>query len=295
MQLVTVGDVQPREEHYLHLERGDILFFPRTPFALSEDHREVLRGASLTGGTLHKNIAYRPASGKVTGFDKSMAHDSDKLREILKAYSERALGLLQSLLPRYMQGCKVDFASFRPQEEEGRDLPTKKRNDLLHIDAFPTRPTKGDLILRVFTNINKTKPRVWLTSDPFEPLARRYAMDAGLPEFAKRPGRSWPGSLLRAAGLPIADRSGYDRFMLGFHDYLKFNGEYQRDCAKYRFEFPPDSTWMVFTDIVPHAVLSGQHALEQTVIVRRESLAGREHAPIEILEALCGRPLAPTS
>ena len=84
MQLVTVGDVQPREEHYLHLERGDILFFPRTPFALSEDHREVLRGASLTGGTLHKNIAYRPASGKVTGFDKSMAHDSDKLREILK-------------------------------------------------------------------------------------------------------------------------------------------------------------------------------------------------------------------
>ncbi len=194
-----------------------------------------------------------------------------------------------------MEGCKVDFASFRPQEEEGRDLPTKKRNDLLHIDAFPTRPTKGDLILRVFTNINKTKPRVWLTSDPFEPLARRYAMDAGLPEFAKRPGSSWPGNLLRAVGLPIADRSAYDRFMLGFHDYLKFNGEYQRDCAKYRFEFPPDSTWMVFTDIVPHAVLSGQHALEQTVIVRRESLAARQHAPIEILEALCGRPLAPTS
>jgi hypothetical protein len=83
--------------------------------------------------------------------------------------------------------------------------------------------------------------------------------------------------------------------MLGFHDYLKFNEQYQRDCAKYRFEFPPDSTWMVFTDIVPHAVLSGQHALEQTVIVRRESLAARKHAPIDILEALCGRPLAPTS
>jgi hypothetical protein len=295
MQLVTVGDVHPREEHYLHLERGNILFFPRTPFELSEEQREVLRGASLTGGSLHKNIAYRPAADKVTGFDKSMAHDSDKLREILRSYSHRALGLLQSLLPRYMQGCKVDFASFRPQEEEGRDLPTKKRNDLLHIDAFPTRPTKGDLILRVFTNINQTKPRVWLTSDPFEPLARRYAMDAGLAEFAKRPGGSLPGNLLRAAGLPIADRSGYDRFMLGFHDYLKFNGEYQRDCTKYRFEFPPDSTWMVFTDIVPHAVLSGQHALEQTVIVRRESLAERQHAPIEILEALCGRPLAPTS
>ena len=295
MELITVSEVQPREDHYLQLERGNILFFPRTPFPLSEDEREVLRGASLTGGSLHKNIAYRPASDKVTGFDKSMAHDSEKLREVLRAYSQRSLELLRSLLPRYMEGCKVDFASFRPQEEEGRDLPTKKRNDLLHVDAFPTRPTKGDLILRVFTNINKTKPRIWLTSDPFEPLARRYAMDAGLPEFAKQPGSSWPSKFLRAAGLPIADRSAYDRFMLGFHDYLKFNGEYQRDCAKYRFEFPPDSTWMVFTDIVPHAVLSGQHALEQTVIVRRESLAARQHAPIDILEALCGRPLAPTS
>jgi hypothetical protein len=299
MELVTLSDVQPRQEHCLQLERGNILFFPRTPFALSEDERDVLRGVSLTGGSLHKNIAYRPAADKVTGFDKSIAHDPGKLREVLRAYSQRVLGLLRTLLPRYMEGCRVDFASFRPQEEEGRDLPTKKRNDLLHVDAFPTRPTKGDLILRVFTNINKTKPRVWLTSDPFESLAQRYAMDAGLPEIAKQPVAGGFGNMLanvlRGAGMPIADRSAYDRFMLHFHDYLKFNQDYQRDCAKYRFEFPPDSTWMVFTDIVPHAVLSGQHALEQTVIVRRESLAGRQHAPIDILEALCGRPLAPTS
>jgi hypothetical protein len=295
MQLVTINDLEPREEHYLQLERGDILYFPTTPFPLSEDECDVLRSTSLTGGTLHKNIAYRPASDKVTGFDQSAAHDSKPLREVLRAYSQRALGLIETIRPRYTPGRRVDFASFRPQEEEGRDLPTKKRNDLLHIDAFPTRPTKGDLILRVFTNINKTKPRVWLTSDPFEPLARRYAVDAGLPEFAKQPGLPVLQKMLRAAGLPVPDRSAYDRFMLGFHDYLKFNQDYQRDCVKYRFEFPPGSTWMVFTDIVPHAVLSGQHALEQTMIVRRESLASRRNAPIAILEALCGRPLATTS
>ena len=73
--------------------------------------------------------------------------------------------------------------------------------------------------------------------------------------------------VLGAFGGVEAERSAYDRFMLGFHDYLKFNGEYQQSCAKYRFEFPPDSTWMVFTDVVPHAVLSGRYALEQTVIV----------------------------
>ena len=81
--------------------------------------------------------------------------------------------------------------------------------------------------------------------------------------------------------------------MLGFHDYLKFNADYQRNCPKYRFEFPPDSTWMVFTDVVPHAVLSGQYALEQTVIVNRASLLRQEHAPIAILEAVCHSPLAP--
>jgi hypothetical protein len=38
--------------------------------------------------------------------------------------------------------------------------------------------------------------------------------------------------------------------------------------------------------------LSGQYALEQTVIVNRESLAARENAPVEILQGLCGRQLA---
>ena len=71
----------------------------------------------------------------------------------MRSYSERALAFLWKLLPRYMEKARIDFASFRPQEEEGRDLPTKKRNDLLHVDAFPTRPTRGDMILRFFTNI----------------------------------------------------------------------------------------------------------------------------------------------
>ena len=74
--------------------------------------------------------------------------------------------------------------------------------------------------------------------------------------------------------------------MLGFHDYLKQNQEYQENCTKYRFEFPPDSTWLVFTDVVPHSVLSGQYALEQTLIISRDTLALPEKAPVSILEAL---------
>src|ERR1700731_1726490 len=98
MELITVSDLQPREEQYLQLEQGNILFFPRTPFALSEDEREVLRSTSLTGGSLHKNIAYRPASDKVTGFDKAVVRDPAKLRDVLRAYSQRVVGLLRTIL-----------------------------------------------------------------------------------------------------------------------------------------------------------------------------------------------------
>jgi len=274
MELVAVDEARPAAELYGALEAGNILFFPRMPWGFSEESQAFLRGIAQTSQAYHKNIAYRPGSDKVTGFDEKSVADPEKLRSVLRDFSGAVLGFLKRLLPRYVEGCRIDYASFRGVEEEGRNLSFKKRNDLLHIDAFPTRPTGGDLILRSFANIHPARSRVWLTSDPFAALAPRYALNAG-----------WRGA---AAGGGLANlfrrRTAYDRFMLGFHDYLKHNREYQENCPKYRWEFPPGSAWMVFTDIVPHAVLSGQHALEQTVIVSRDSLLSPAAAPVEILK-----------
>ena len=60
--------------------------------------------------------------------------------------------------------------------------------------------------------------------------------------------------------------------MLRFHHYLKESEDFQRECPKDRWEFPPNSTWIVFTDTTSHSCISGQYALEQTFIVRRGSL-----------------------
>ncbi|MDQ6708902.1 MAG: Kdo hydroxylase family protein [Acidobacteriota bacterium] len=290
MRLFAPPDVRPRPETYRNLEEGNILFFPRTPFEFPQNERDVLLNVKQAKGAHHKNIAYRPAQEKVTGFDRTA--DAEALRSALRSYSRRSLQFLRDLLPRYMEGCRVDYASFRPDEEDGRDLPTNKRNDLLHVDAFPSRPTGGDLILRIFTNINPVKSRVWLISEPFAKMAAAHATAAGLGESASRKTPlGWASPLLAAAGLAAAKRSPYDRFMLGFHEYLKRNENYQRDCLKSRLEFPSNSTWMVFTDIVPHAVLSGRYALEQTVIIPRGNLLEKENAPIEILQNLCGQPL----
>ncbi|MDQ6698583.1 MAG: Kdo hydroxylase family protein [Acidobacteriota bacterium] len=291
MRLFAPLDVRPRPETYRNLEEGNILFFPRTPFEFPQNERDVLLNVKQVKGAHHKNIAYRPAQEKVTGFDK--AADAEALHSALRSYSRRSLQFLRDLLPRYMEGCRVDYASFRPDEEEGRDLPTNKRNDLLHVDAFPSRPTGGDLILRIFTNINPVKSRVWIVSEPFARMAAAHAPAAGLTDIAARKSSPlrWASPLLAAAGLPAAKRSPYDRFMLGFHDYLKRNEAYQRDCLKSRLEFPSNSTWIAFTDIVPHAVLSGRYALEQTVIVPRGNLIEKGNAPIEILQDICGQPL----
>jgi hypothetical protein len=174
-------------------------------------------------------------------------------------------------------------------EEEGRDLPLHKRNDLLHIDAFPSRPTRGGRILRVFTNIHPFRVRVWRTDGPFASLAQRYAAAAGLHDEAKVKDRvlSW----LSSAGLPIREQSRYDRFMLRFHDFLKENAGYQSQNYPQLVEFPPMSTWMVFTDGVAHAVLSGQFALEQTFVVPVEALVSPEQSPLRILENMAGQAL----
>jgi hypothetical protein len=43
---------------------------------------------------------------------------------------------------------------------------------------------------------------------------------------------------------------------------------------------------MVYTDGVPHAVLAGQYALEQTYIVPPEAFVTPEVAPIRVLETI---------
>src|SRR5205823_4742624 len=105
-----------------------------------------------------------------------------------------------------------------------------------------------------------------VTSDPFAILAEKEAEKAGLALFAKAAGsplhqvRRKLTKTAARAGIPVVDRSPYDAFMLHFHDWLKSNREYQENCRKYTFQFPPGSTWLVFTDLVPHAVLSGRLA-----------------------------------
>lgn len=288
----TVSAPSPaREMDYCRaLEQGRILLFARPPFELPEAERALLLSQQQTHAGYHKNIAYRPAEDRVTGFARGS--DAERLRGALRLYSRRATEFAAWLLPGYARSWRLDLASFRPEEEEGRALPRRSRNDLIHVDAFPTRPTRGDRILRLFTNVNPAEPRVWLSGGTFEEIAPRFAPRA-LVDRALRDGLGDRlRRLARGVGLKVAVRSPYDRFMLSFHHHLKESAAFQEGADKSRVEFPAGATWMVFTDMVSHAVLKGRYALEQTFVVARESLVLPDKAPIAILERIARAPMS---
>ncbi len=279
------------------LEEGNILFFPQTPIALAEDDLRFLLTLEQTGSGLHKNLAYKPQRDEVSGADMKGADAaaSERLHRILREYSQRVTEFLDSFLSPYQSRWHLDYGSFRPQEEQGRDLPLRRRNDLMHTDAFPTRPTRGARILRFFNNLHPTKTRNWITGEPFRALAPQFSpQQIALPREQSTLTRVTAAaacSLGLGRVLPALKRSPYDDFMMRFHNFLKENADYQAQGKREAWSFPPGSSWMVYTDMVPHAVLAGQYALEQTYLVAPEAMVAPEHSPLAVLQSMTGERL----
>lgn len=272
-----------RQEYGRSLEAGDILFLERSPLPMAADAVDFLRRQKQAAGSHHKNIAYKPGTGQLSGYG---GENAERMRTVLREFSAAALACLRQLLP---YAFAADFASFRGIEEKGRPAKLKARNDLLHVDSFPTRPTHGRRILRFFVNLNPSQPRVWKTGLPFPELARRYAAASGL--LARARAADWQERLAQA-GLPLHPRPAYDRFMLLFHHWLKASPEVQNAPENAIWEFPAGSAWLGLTDTVSHAVLSGRYAVEQTVLLEPATLLRPELAPATIFARLAAGPAA---
>ncbi len=298
MSRITLGadrfTTEASLDEYRGLETGDILYFPDSPPLLTEADRSFLVTQKQSDASYHKNVSYRPGEDRLKGIDQDNSAERERVHAIMRDYSRRAIGFMSTLLNRYAAGWKIDYASFRPIEEAGRQVSLHSRNDLLHFDNFPTRPSHGDRLLRIFTNIHPERARVWVTTDHFGDLAGQFADRVGL---YKKPTaidacKQLATKAAAGIGLPVVDRPPYDQFMLKIHHAMKEDAGFQQNCRKDRWEFPAGSTWIVFTDGASHACLSGQYMVEQTFIVRRANLTCPEVAPIAILEKLAGHALA---
>lgn len=279
----------PRSSLEERLERGEVEYYPVCPFSIPKGQDHAFMLDQRLASRAHKNISYDPNSGKTGGFLHQSSEQAELLRKLLAAFSQAASAWLAGQLPHYMAGCRQDRVSFRPVEEATRRLRLKARNDLLHVDAFPSRPTNGHRILRLFVNINPSEPRIWVTSDPFARLLERFGNQVGLPTTH---GSGWVrqlGDKMLGIFQPArAQRSVYDAFMLRFHDYLKANEDFQEHGPKRFWSFPPGSAWMVFTDTASHAALRGRFALEHSYFIAPHVLALPQESPAALLERACG-------
>jgi hypothetical protein len=96
---------------------------------------------------------------------------------------------------------------------------------------------------------------------------------------------------LQALKITKSRRSLYDHYMLKMHDAMKADMQYQAVAEQQEVRFPPGSTWIVFSDQVSHAAMSGQHLFEQTFYLPPEALQHPDLSPLKILERLLDRPL----
>lgn len=276
------------------LERGHVVRFETCPFPLpSSADLEFLR-TELPLHIRRKNVSYHPEAQRVVGVSGEPALVA-RTQRILTEHAAALQQFLRRAIPSLARGWTVGTTSFRPLQERGRDLKPHASNELVHVDAGAYGATNGDRILRFFVNVNPSEDRVWATKGTFPELYRRIGEQAGV--VGRGALRMEKGALdhlrsgvlggLSSLGLPLArvlDSSPYDRAMRRFHNYMKDTREFQASAVGHEeIRFAPFNAWMVLTDMVSHACLSGQHALISTFVLRLESCCVPELAPINIL------------
>lgn len=277
-----VFDACQQQEAMELLENGGLLFFPHLSFELTDRERRFLVPDAVDAKT--KNVSFDARTGLVRG-STLQGDDAAALQQMLARYAAQSLDLVRVLLPHYVQSLQAARTSYRPVEVQGRQSSWRKDDTRLHIDAFPSSPNQGKRLLRVFSNVNPNgRDRLWRVGESFEGVARRFAPGIARPV----PGLA---RLLLAIGITKSLRTEYDHFMLHIHDRMKADGKYQGNVSSQELRLSAGSTWIVFTDCVSHAVLSGQFMMEQTFLLPVEGMCDPARSPLRILERVTGRPL----
>lgn len=264
------------------LELGSVIVLPNLAFEVAAAEREIFSPSILSSS---KNASYDPATDQVGG--TSLAGPArDRLRAVISRFSQSADALVHALFPEYRGHVIRRRASFRPAEIKGRQTSWRKDDTRLHLDAFPTSPTHGDRILRVFANVNpEGRPRTWRVGEDAAQIVDRFAVRLTMP---------WPGvnRLLAAFKVTKSRRSAYDSLMLQLHDRMKEDADYQRHSPQEQVDLPAGATWLTFTDQVSHAAMAGQYQFEQTFLLPVAAMLDESRSPLRILEQAKGRRLA---
>jgi hypothetical protein len=265
------------------LERNELISFTECPFQLPAAGDVDFLLAQKTKRHGHKDISFDPVGWRLTGCRDQHHAARSRLKKILSEYSESTTAWLKTAIPAYEPRLTKDRVTLRTQEEATRALRLTARNDLLHVDNFPTRPTFGRRILRMYVNINPTEPQVWALSERFPELLARYSAAHRLPSRSVEEWTIAAPSVLRLIAGGKGGRSAYDAFMLRLHHFLKESEALQTQATRRVCTFAPGTAWLLFSDGLAHAQLRGRFTLEHSFFVPPECLVHPAEWPVNVL------------
>ncbi|MBP6104411.1 MAG: Kdo hydroxylase family protein [Gammaproteobacteria bacterium] len=263
------------------IENGEVLYLPQCAFPLNAAEQSVLAPTILKKH--FKNVSFNPNNRSLKGVvDSEVALQAASMME---RFFQNSRCLIEQIFASYKDRLEIGRTSYRPIEVIDRKTSLLKDDTRLHVDAFPATPNHGKRILRVFSNINPhQKPRMWHLGEPFEKVVLAFLPTLQKPLLGSR-------TLLAWAKMTKSYRTLYDHYMLQLHDAMKKSESYQQTVTKTTVSFPAGATWIVMTDAVSHAALSGQYLLEQTFYLPVEAMVCPQKSPLRILEKNLSRKL----
>jgi len=239
------------------LEAGRILYLPRLGFTLMPHERRFLSAQWSDGES--KNINLRGGERRLRGA-RGGKDELALMQAMMERFSSHCRTLIGALLPRYAPHLTLASTSFRPCEVAGRKSSYRKDDARLHTDAFPPiRPAA-----RASCACSPTSTR---TASRAPGAWRAVCGHGGQVPAARAPRMAGRGRLLRALRVTKRSRSAYDHLMLQLHDKVKADVDYQQQAPQEQIDFPVGSTWIVFSDQVLHAAMSGQFVMEETLML----------------------------
>ena len=134
------------------LERGEILFFSEPPFNFPAEDRVFC--SLRSGPSSHAQKRILPARRRCPArYFPAAPPPSSGCRQFCATYSAGVIAFLEKFLAPYAGNWTVDFSSFRPFEEENRELHhfTSATTSFTRM-LFQAGERAGGRILRVFTN-----------------------------------------------------------------------------------------------------------------------------------------------
>ncbi len=255
------------------IENGAVIYLPQLSFQLKAAEQSLLTPTILKKH--FKNVSFNPNNRSLKGVADSQVL---QVASMMERFFQDSRHLIEQLFAPYKDSLEMGRTSYRPIEVFGRKTSLLKDDTRIHVDAFPATPNHGKRILRVFSNINPhQKPRAWHLGEPFEKVALAFLPTLPKPCFGSR-------TLLGWAKITKSYRTLYDHYMLQLHNAMKKSDAYQQAVTKTAFDFAAGSTWVVMTDAVSHAALSGQYLLEQTFYLPVEAMVCPQKSPLGFLE-----------